>query len=238
MRQQAVYARDSDVIDMLNVIAHQFRGDDRFFGDRNVAGSRRHDHDHALAISLAITLEHDGASQGTILRSMLGQVYSGGDSSILFLVGPRRQHVATVSGQAVEDFRYMARRFALGKYHLGHALAQGTMVVDLGEAEVLKGQVTEALDGLVGGEVFFADLLEQLAKGLGIHSDSHCRLGGLGRGEDCKINHGGHRGAQGQPHRGNLLVPGKNLVLSGTYLDYSSGSTPFGYVAGVSSAPL
>jgi hypothetical protein len=43
------------------------------------------------------------------------------------------------------------------------------MVVDLGETEVLKGQVTQALYGLVGGEALFADLLEELAKGLGIH---------------------------------------------------------------------
>ncbi len=73
------------------------------------------------------------------------------------------------------------------------------MVVDLGEAEVLKGQVTEALDGLVGGEVFFADLLEQLAKSLGVHADVIVDWRGLGGGEDCKINHGGHRGAQGNP---------------------------------------
>src|SRR5258708_10958936 len=104
MRQQAVDASDSDVIDMLNVIAHQFRGDDRFFGDWDVAGSRRHDHDHALAVSLAITLKHDGASQGTILRSMLGQVYSGGDGSILVPGGPRRQHRAAVSRPAVAHF--------------------------------------------------------------------------------------------------------------------------------------
>src|SRR5260370_35155389 len=110
MRQQAVDASDSDVIDVLNVIAHQFCGDDRFFGDWDVARSRRHDHDHALAVSLAITLEHDGASQGTILRSMLGQVYSGGDGRTLFLVGPPRQIVAAVSGPAVECFTLVSLR--------------------------------------------------------------------------------------------------------------------------------
>jgi hypothetical protein len=76
-----------------------------------------------------------------------------------------------VSRQAAENVRYLARRFSRGKNHLGHSLAQGAMVVDLGETEVLKGQVAKALDSVVRREVFFSNLLEQLAKGLGIHSD-------------------------------------------------------------------
>jgi hypothetical protein len=74
-----------------------------------------------------------------------------------------------VGRQASEDVRYLARRFSLGKNHFGHSLAQGTMVVNLGEAEILEGQVAQALDGLVGGEALFSNLLEQLAKGLGVH---------------------------------------------------------------------
>jgi hypothetical protein len=59
------------------------------------------------------------------------------------------------------------------------------MVVELGESEVLKGQVTEALDGIVGGKALFADLVEELAKRLGIHRCRHyyyCRLPGTVRG--------------------------------------------------------
>src|SRR4029077_1195154 len=52
MRQEAVDACDSDIIDMLNVVAHQFRCDDCFFRDGDVAGSCGHDHDHALPCSL------------------------------------------------------------------------------------------------------------------------------------------------------------------------------------------
>ena len=68
----------------------------------------------------------------------------------MFLGGSRCQHVAGVGREAAEDVRHLLRRFALGKDHLGHALAQGAMMVDLGETEVLKGQVTQALDGVVG----------------------------------------------------------------------------------------
>src|ERR1017187_271997 len=165
MRQQAVDAGDSNVVDMLNVVAHQFRGDDCLFGDRDVAGSRGHDHDDALAVLLAITLERDGPRQRTELR--LG--YGGGDGGVLFLGGARGRHVAAVGGEPAEDFGHLTRRFALGKNHFGHALAQGAMVVDLGEAQVFKRQMTQALDGGVGREVLLSDLVEQLAKGFGVH---------------------------------------------------------------------
>ena len=81
-----------------------------------------------------------------------------------------REHVAALSGQAAEDLRYLPWRFALSKNYLGHALAQGAMVVDLGKTQVLKGQVAQPLDGLVGRDALFPDLIEQLTEGLGVHT--------------------------------------------------------------------
>jgi hypothetical protein len=49
------------------------------------------------------------------------------------------------------------------------------MMIDLGESQVFKGEMAQALDGVVGGEALFPDLVEQLAQGFGIHVD----LGGL-----------------------------------------------------------
>jgi hypothetical protein len=173
MGEEAVDAGDSYVIDMLNVVAHHFRGDYSLFGYRDVAGASGDDDDDSLAVLFAIALEHDGASEGTKLRSG----HSGGDGCVLFLSGTGREHIAAMCGQAAEDFGNLARRFALGKNHFGHTLAQGAMVVDLDKAEVFKGQMAEALDGVVGGEALLSDLLEQLAKGLGIHRRRrHCRL--------------------------------------------------------------
>jgi len=151
MGKQAVNSGDSYVVDVLDVIAHQFRGYDCFFGYRDVTGSGGHDHDHALAARLAIALEDDGAREWTIVG--LGHMVSecGGYGGVLFFGGSRRQHVAAVGGEAVEDFGDLAGRFALGKDHLGHALAQGAMMVELGETQILKRQVTQALYGLVGG---------------------------------------------------------------------------------------
>jgi hypothetical protein len=93
----------------------------------------------------------------------------GGDGGVLFFGGSRGQHVAAVGGEAAEDAGDLTGRFALGKDHLGHALAQGAMMVELGETQILKGQVAQALYGFVGREALFSDLLEQLAQGLGVH---------------------------------------------------------------------
>jgi len=101
------------------------------------------------------------------LGPMVGEC--GGYGGELFFGGARSQHVAAVGGEAGEDFGYLAGRFALGEDHLGHALAQGAMMVELGETQVLEGQVTEALHGFVGGKALLSDLIEELAKGFGVH---------------------------------------------------------------------
>src|ERR1035438_6419380 len=123
---------------MLNVVAHQFRGDDCFFGDRDVAGSRRDDYDHAFAVLLAVALENDGTSQGTILCEVdiVGQY--GGDGGVLFLGGSRCQHVAAVGREAAEDVGDLLRRFAPGKNHLGHTLAQARWWSTLAEPKSSK----------------------------------------------------------------------------------------------------
>jgi hypothetical protein len=163
--QQAVDAGDSYVIDVLNVVAHEFGGDHGFFGYGDVAGSRRDDHDYSLAVTLAIALEGDRFCQGTVLGLVLmirgcGVSECGEDGGVLFFGGTRGENVAAVGGQAEEDGGYLGWRFAGGKDHLGHALAEGAMVVDFGEAQVLEGEVAKTIYGFVGGETLFPDLLK------------------------------------------------------------------------------
>ena len=43
------------------------------------------------------------------------------------------------------------------------------MMIDFGEAEVFKGQMSKAIDGAVGRKFAPADLLEKFADGFGIH---------------------------------------------------------------------
>jgi hypothetical protein len=57
------------------------------------------------------------------------------------------------------------------------------MVIDFGETEVFEGQMTEAFYGVVGGEAFFADLIEELAKSFGVHRCWTAIVDWLGCGE-------------------------------------------------------
>ena len=43
------------------------------------------------------------------------------------------------------------------------------MMIHLGEAQILKGQMAKAIDGVIRGEFPGSNLLEQLADGLGVH---------------------------------------------------------------------
>jgi len=87
----------------------------------------------------------------------------------LFLGGSGCQHVAGVGCQALEDVGDLAWGFALGEDHLGHALAQGAMVIEFGETQILEGEMAQALDGFIGRHALFSYLLEELAEGWTIH---------------------------------------------------------------------
>ena len=82
----------SYVIDVLDVVAHQFGGDDGFFGYGDVAGSGGDYHDHAFAMLLAVALENDGSCQRT--EFCLG--YGGGYGGVLVFGGTGGQDIAAL----------------------------------------------------------------------------------------------------------------------------------------------
>ena len=47
--EQAVQPGDPDVVEPIDVVAHDLGGDRRFFGDRQVGGARRGDEDRAAS---------------------------------------------------------------------------------------------------------------------------------------------------------------------------------------------
>ena len=134
MGQQTMDARHSHVIDVLDVVSHQLSGDDRLFGNWDVAGSCRHNDDHSLAVLFAVALQGDGAGERTIFR--LG--HDRGHGGILFLGGASGQDVASVRRQALENASHLEGSFSLGKNYLRNSLSEGPMVVDLGKAQIFK----------------------------------------------------------------------------------------------------
>jgi len=108
------------------------------------------------------------------------------DGFELFFGRARGEDVAFVGGQSCEDFGYLRGGLAFAEDHFGHALAEGAVVVELGEAEVFEGEMAQALDGLVGGQFALADLVEELSDGFGVHG-VEIILDGEGQGRTIGI---------------------------------------------------
>ena len=100
-----------------------------------------------------------------------------------------------MGGQADEDLGELGWRFAFAENYFGHALAEGAVVVELGEAQVFEGEMAQALDGFVGGQLAFADLSEEIAERFGVHGfevivdgDGEAWLGKVGLSKsDCRL---------------------------------------------------
>ncbi len=164
--QQAMNAGDSDVVKMFDFVAHEFGGDDGFFGDRDVAGSGGDHGDDALAVLHGIALQNDGARE---LAKFRGANFFLDRCKLLF-VGPRGQDIAPVFGEAREDFCDLSRSLAFSEDDFGHADAQGTVMIDFGEAEIFERHMAQARDRIVGLELALSHLFEKLADGFGVHT--------------------------------------------------------------------
>ncbi len=86
----------------------------------------------------------------------------------LFFGGAGGEDVAAVFGEAGKNSGDLRRRLAFAENDFGHADAQGAVMIDLGEAEIFEGQMTQARNGVVGRELALAYLFEKLADGFGV----------------------------------------------------------------------
>ena len=144
--QQAMNARDADIVKMLDLVAHEFGGDDRLFGDRDVAGSGGDYGDHSFAIFCFVAVQDDGSPEFAVLDAANFLLHRG---KLLF-AGARGQNVAAVFGEPGENSSHLRRSLAFSKDDLGHAGAQGAVMIDLREAEVFERHVTQARHCIVG----------------------------------------------------------------------------------------
>ena len=162
---QAVNAGDSDVVDGVHVIAHQFRGDLGLFGDRDIAGAGADHGNSSFAAQGAVAPEADRPGKGQIfgLRKLCG------DQVGAFAVGAGNQNILSVSQQALGDGNHLPGCLALGEDHFRHAVAQGAVVVHLGKSQVFKRHVPHAPDSGIDIYRAGAHLLEQCAQLVLIH---------------------------------------------------------------------
>ena len=167
--EKAMDAGDSDIVERLDFVAHQFGGDNRLFSDGNVAGSSGDDCDDALirlraAISAArrvVAAKGDTAGE----RAIFGRGDLGRNGVELFFGGAGGEDVGVgvMGGEAGEDLRDLRGCFSLAEDDLRHSVAQRPMMVEFGEAQVFEGQMAKARESFVGGELTGADISKQLA---------------------------------------------------------------------------
>src|ERR1035441_4847365 len=89
---EAVDAGHADIVDGVDFIAHQFRGNPGFLGDRHIAGAGADHTDAAFAVNGAVAPETDGASDHRVFAA--GQL--GGHGRGANRVGPGDQNVARI----------------------------------------------------------------------------------------------------------------------------------------------
>src|SRR5581483_6174639 len=119
----AVNTGDADIVEMLDVVAHDLGGGDRLFGDRNVAGAGGDDGDGALAVLFFVAAQDGGAGQ----RAVLGGACLLLDGGELLLVDAGGEHVGFLAGQPGENFSDLARSFAFAQDDFRHTDAQQAM---------------------------------------------------------------------------------------------------------------
>jgi hypothetical protein len=163
--EETVDAGDSDVVEMLDAVAHEFGGDYGFFGDGDVAGAGGDYRDHSFAVELAVAVEGDGSGE----RAVDGFGDLGRYSVKLFFSRARGQDIAFVLGQLRENLRHLGGSLALAENHFGHALAEGAVMINFGEAEVFEREMAQTGYRFVGCELFGADIFEETGKGGSVH---------------------------------------------------------------------
>jgi len=166
LREQAVNAGDAYVGDEFDRVAHEAGGDDGFFGDGKVAGAGADNGDGALPLRNVRALgEGDGAGGLVKFCSWL----NGLDGEEHFMGGTCGEDVASMLGHAGKDGSYLRGGFARGEDDFRHAGAEGAMMIDLGEADVLERQIAQAIECVVYGGAAFANIVEQGFNAAAIH---------------------------------------------------------------------
>ena len=112
-------AGDADVVDGIDLIAHDFGGDLRFLGDEEIAGAGAHHRDDSFAVRLAVAPDADGAGGREAFGfGMLGLNALGG-----FAGRSGNQDVGGFRKQAGGDGGDLVGSFALPEDHFRHAVA-------------------------------------------------------------------------------------------------------------------
>jgi len=189
--EEAVEAGDADVGDGDGRDGHGAEGNEGFGGDGSVGGAGGDDGDGGTGwggIEEVRGVEEGGAG---------GFVDEGGGeidvkSLELILIGAGGQDGVVVGGEFFGDFADLDGGFAGAEDGFGMAAAEGAVVVEGGEGEVLERQTAEAGEGVGDGELAVGDVGEEVMELGRIHN--WILAWGEGRKTEIKIRIRNRRG--------------------------------------------
>ena len=129
-------AGHSDVVKGIDVVAHHLQRHDRFLGNGHVGCPGRNHQDCAFTVNLRIFLNNNGA------RPLMVFGLGSNPFHTLEVRGgtPGNQDVMVVPVHRFDDARDLIDRFTFAENHFRKALPKGSMVIDVGEAEILERQ--------------------------------------------------------------------------------------------------
>jgi hypothetical protein len=153
------------VVDGVYFVAHGFGGDLGFLGYEDVAGAGADYCDFAFALDLWLAQETDGAGEREVLAVGVGFQNGGGH----FFRGAGDQHVGGTGQEFIRDRNDVIDGFAQAEDYLGHAVAQGAVVVYLGETDVFEGEMAKFGEGCVGIDGAGAHFVQEFAELIFIH---------------------------------------------------------------------
>jgi hypothetical protein len=157
---EAMDSGDADIVNGIDFVAHYLSRDAGFLGDRNVAGAGA-DHGYcSLAARFAIAPVANGAAEREIFASFVlieERLRHFGRS-------PGNEHVFGAREEFPGDGEYVIRAFAEAEDDFRHAVAQGAVMIDLGETEILEGHVTQADESRLNVNRAGANIVEKYSE--------------------------------------------------------------------------
>jgi hypothetical protein len=150
---------------MFDIVAHGLRRDYRFFGDGDIGGAGGDNGNSSLSINRAIFAQQDATSELVVF----GFRNAFADGGILRGLAAGSEDIAFMAREPRKDFGGLRGSFAAAENNFRESGAQGAMMIELGEAEIFKRKMAQAVERLVRRELAAADLLQEFVYGGSIH---------------------------------------------------------------------
>jgi len=152
-----VQAGHAHIINPLHLVAHDVRGDRGFLSHGKVAGAGAQNRDLAGPLGELLSL-HRGAPGRLVMNHVLEFPFQG---ARMIIGDPGHQDALFVRVNPAGDLDDLVRRLAGAENHLGKALAQRPLGIDLGKSKVGHGRRLEGVKHLLAGYLPEAEFLEQ-----------------------------------------------------------------------------